>query len=184
MPCIERQALVPYSPQAMFDLVSAVDRYPQFLPWCASSRILVQRDDGIDASLQVRFKGIQQQFSTRNLHQAPGLIRMQLLDGPFERLEGSWHFDPLGDAGPKHHDTQPEAYGTEPEAYGTQPEAYGTQPEAYDSDKGLRGTKVRLRLDYQMKSGLLAKLFSPAFDSIAAQMMDAFLARADQCYGK
>ncbi|NCV13986.1 MAG: type II toxin-antitoxin system RatA family toxin [Betaproteobacteria bacterium] len=163
MPCIERQALVPYSPQAMFDLVSAVDRYPQFLPWCASSRILVQRDDGIDASLQVRFKGIQQQFSTRNLHQAPGLIRMQLLDGPFERLEGSWHFDPLGDAGPKHHDTQ---------------------PEAYDSDKGLRGTKVRLRLDYQMKSGLLAKLFSPAFDSIAAQMMDAFLARADQCYGK
>ncbi|NBT80699.1 MAG: type II toxin-antitoxin system RatA family toxin [Betaproteobacteria bacterium] len=164
MPCIERQALVPYSPQAMFDLVSAVDRYPQFLPWCASSRILVQRDDGIDASLQVRFKGIQQQFSTRNLHQAPGLIRMQLLDGPFERLEGSWHFDPLGDAGPKHHDTQPEAYGTEPEAY-------GTQPEAYDSDKGLRGTKVRLRLDYQMKSGLLAKLFSPAFDSIAACMI-------------
>ncbi|NBY56269.1 MAG: hypothetical protein EBQ48_12995, partial [Betaproteobacteria bacterium] len=67
---------------------------------------------------------------------------------------------------------------------GTEPEAYGTQPEAYDSDKGLRGTKVRLRLDYQMKSGLLAKLFSPAFDSIAAQMMDAFLARADQCYGK
>jgi ribosome-associated toxin RatA of RatAB toxin-antitoxin module len=34
-----------------------------------------------------------------------------------------------------------------------------------------------------MKSGLLAKLFSPAFDMIAAQMMDAFLARADQCYG-
>ena len=47
----------------------------------------------------------------------------------------------------------------------------------------LQGCKVRLRLDYHMKSGLLAKLFSPAFDMIAAQMMDAFLARADQCYG-
>ncbi|MGA1349357.1 MAG: type II toxin-antitoxin system RatA family toxin, partial [Burkholderiaceae bacterium] len=92
MPCIERQAFVPYSPQAMFDLVAAVERYPQFLPWCASSQILLRRDDGIDASLQVRFKGIQQHFSTRNIHRPPGLIQMQLLDGPFERLEGAWYF--------------------------------------------------------------------------------------------
>jgi ribosome-associated toxin RatA of RatAB toxin-antitoxin module len=88
---------------------------------------------------------------------------MQLLDGPFERLEGSWHFDPLGDTGLGPHHTQPEAGG---------------------QDAGLQGTKVMLRLDYQMKSGLLARLFSPAFDIIAAQMMDAFLTRADQCYGK
>lgn len=162
MPCIERQALVPYSPQAMFDLVANVERYPQFLPWCASSRVLVQRDDGIDASLQVRFKGIQQQFSTRNYHQAPSHISMQLLDGPFERLEGAWHFDALGTAAGSGLDDR-----------------YAKS----DSEVVLEGTKVKLRLDYQMKSGLLAKLFSPAFDMIAAQMMDAFLTRADQCFG-
>ncbi|NCV40065.1 MAG: type II toxin-antitoxin system RatA family toxin [Betaproteobacteria bacterium] len=153
MPCIERQALVPYSPQSMFDLVASVERYPQFLPWCAATHIIARRDDGLDASLQVRFKGIQQSFSTRNHHDAPRLIRMQLLDGPFERLEGAWHFDALQSGA-------------------------GSGENA--SDLQIQGTKVSLRLAYQMKSGLIASLFSPAFDMIAAQMMDAFLARAEQ----
>jgi ribosome-associated toxin RatA of RatAB toxin-antitoxin module len=168
MPCIERQAFVPYSPQAMFDLVAAVERYPQFLPWCASSQILLRRDDGIDASLQVRFKGIQQHFSTRNIHRPPGLIQMQLLDGPFERLEGAWYFDGIevGDDHSPGLDTAPK-----------------NQSLSENEPSSLQGCKVRLRLDYHMKSGLLARLFSPAFDMIAAQMMDAFLARADQCYG-
>jgi|GEM_PF-5639357 len=39
MPCIERQALVPYSPQSMFDLVASVERYPQFLPCGALQHI-------------------------------------------------------------------------------------------------------------------------------------------------
>ncbi|NDA71604.1 MAG: ubiquinone-binding protein, partial [Betaproteobacteria bacterium] len=43
MPCIERQALVPYSPQSMFDLVASVERYPQFLPWCAATHIIARR---------------------------------------------------------------------------------------------------------------------------------------------
>ena len=156
MPCIQRQALVPFSPQAMFDLVAGVDRYPQFLPWCAESRILARREDGLDASLQLRFKGIKQSFSTRNFHQVPHRIRIELLDGPFERLEGAWQFEPLG------------------------VNALDTVDTRSDDEKG---TKVSLVFDYQMKSGLLAKLFSLVFDIVAAQMMDAFLARAEQCYG-
>lgn len=157
MPCIQRQALVPFTPQAMFDLVADVERYPKFLPWCGSSEILRLRDNGVDARLHLRFKGIQQSFSTRNHHQPPGLIRIELLDGPFERLEGAWHFDAIG--------------------------APSTRQDGPLGDQ-LQGTKVSLRLDYQMKSGLLAKLFSPAFDIVAGQMMDAFLARADQVYKK
>ncbi len=40
---IIRSALVPYTQQEMFALVSDVDTYPQFLPWCSAARTLSQR---------------------------------------------------------------------------------------------------------------------------------------------
>lgn len=148
---IDRSALVPYSPDDMFALVAAVERYPAFLPWCASASVLARRGDGLDALIALRFMGVEQQFSTRNLHKPPGLIQMQLLDGPFEYLQGEWRFDAMRAAPP------------------------GEQP-------SMMGTRIFLMLDYAMKSGALARLFAPAFDRIAAQMMDAFLARADALY--
>jgi ribosome-associated toxin RatA of RatAB toxin-antitoxin module len=41
-----------------------------------------------------------------------------------------------------------------------------------------------LLLDYAMKSGALARLFAPAFNRVAAQLMDAFLARADALHNR
>ncbi|HBS26478.1 MAG TPA: ubiquinone-binding protein, partial [Gammaproteobacteria bacterium] len=40
MSSINRQALVPYSPEQMFALVDDINAYSQFLPWCASSEEL------------------------------------------------------------------------------------------------------------------------------------------------
>jgi ribosome-associated toxin RatA of RatAB toxin-antitoxin module len=38
-------------------------------------------------------------FTTRNQHQPDEEVRMQLVDGPFSLLDGTWRFVPLGRAG-------------------------------------------------------------------------------------
>ena len=41
---VRRSALVTFSPEQMFDLVVDVERYPQFLPWCARAEVLERRE--------------------------------------------------------------------------------------------------------------------------------------------
>jgi ribosome-associated toxin RatA of RatAB toxin-antitoxin module len=38
-------------------------------------------------------------FTTRNVQQAPERVAVQLVDGPFSRLQGEWLFRPLGRSG-------------------------------------------------------------------------------------
>ena len=39
---VRRSALLPFTPPQMYGLVADVERYPEFLPWCTSARILAQ----------------------------------------------------------------------------------------------------------------------------------------------
>ena len=56
---VRRQALVPYTPSEMDVLVNDVPRYPEFLPWCPSARILKDDGDTIEAAIEVgRPRGI------------------------------------------------------------------------------------------------------------------------------
>jgi len=98
---INRSALVPYTPQEMFDLVSDVDAYPQFLPWCSDARVLSREGDGVTARIAFSLSGVSKSFTTRNHHDPGRRIEMQLVEGPFSDLRGHWQFDPLGDAGCK-----------------------------------------------------------------------------------
>jgi ribosome-associated toxin RatA of RatAB toxin-antitoxin module len=98
---IERSALVPYTPKEMFELVSDIESYPRFLPWCHGARILSRDIDEVRASIEFAVGGMTKSFTTRNRHQVNKIIEMHLLDGPFSRLDGFWRFDPLGEEGSK-----------------------------------------------------------------------------------
>ncbi|MGQ0657191.1 MAG: type II toxin-antitoxin system RatA family toxin [Chromatiales bacterium] len=96
---IERSALVPYPPSAMFALVADVESYPAFLPWCADARVLSRQGGEITARLTLARSGIRQAFVTRNTHREFERIDMQLVEGPFKRLKGCWNFEPVGSHG-------------------------------------------------------------------------------------
>lgn len=94
---IHKSALVAYTPAEMFALVSDVDAYPQFLPWCSAARIQWREGDEVKACIEMAKGSLQKSFTTHNRHQLNKMIEMRLIDGPFKRLEGYWRFDPLGD---------------------------------------------------------------------------------------
>jgi ribosome-associated toxin RatA of RatAB toxin-antitoxin module len=81
----------------MFTLVTDVDHYPQFLPWCDRASVLETTADGVVAQVGIAIGGIRQSFTTRNTHVLNERVDLALVDGPFSLLEGHWRFIPLGD---------------------------------------------------------------------------------------
>jgi len=146
MKTVKKSVLIWYSPQEMYALVTDVASYPQFLPWCDHARVVEQDDAGMVAEVGIALAGLRQAFTTRNSHTPGSQVRLQLVKGPFSRLDGQWDFHPVGD---------------------------GTQ----------RACKVELTLNYGFDNAVLGKLVGPVFDKIAANLVDAFVKRAQQVYG-
>ena len=99
MKSVHKSVLIWYSAQEMFDLVIDVARYPEFLPWCNSARVLSQDEHGMTAEVGIGFKGVTQTFTTRNDHVPGREVRLHLVSGPFSKLEGVWTFTPVGGEG-------------------------------------------------------------------------------------
>ena len=102
MPRISRSSLVTYSVEQMYDLVSDIESYPEFLPGCAGGTILKQDGDWVEASLALAKGGMQQVFTTRNRMLQNQSIEMHLLKGPFKHLSGIWTFEALGEGSKVH----------------------------------------------------------------------------------
>ncbi|MEH6825963.1 MAG: type II toxin-antitoxin system RatA family toxin [Motiliproteus sp.] len=94
---VDRSALVMHSAKQMFDLVNDVLGYPAFLPWCANTEILEQTGPQVVARLGVAMGGFKYSFVTRNVIEAPSSILIELVEGPFSSLAGSWCFTELGE---------------------------------------------------------------------------------------
>lgn len=101
MPVVEKKVLVPHTAEQMFALVDDVEHYPRFLPWCSRADVHERDNVQLVASLHIDYLKIRQHFTTRNSNQPFESIRMELVEGPFEHLEGRWHFHALGEVGCK-----------------------------------------------------------------------------------
>jgi ribosome-associated toxin RatA of RatAB toxin-antitoxin module len=92
---VKKSVLLWYSPHEMYTLVTAVQDYPKFLPWCERVELVEERDDGVTARLYLSYMGLRQSFTTSNHHVPDRNVALKLVDGPFSRLDGHWHFTPV-----------------------------------------------------------------------------------------
>jgi ribosome-associated toxin RatA of RatAB toxin-antitoxin module len=94
---IHRSALVPYSAAEMYALVSDIESYGTFLPWCGGARIVARDAESVTAAIDIAYGGVHKTFTTRN-RLSPGRgMELQLVDGPFKFLQGDWRFEVLED---------------------------------------------------------------------------------------
>ena len=98
---VNKSALVPYSAEQMYALVNDVERYPEFLPWCHSARVVSQTDHDMHASISLARAGLHKTFSTYNTLVPGRSITLNLENGPFRHLEGRWQFIDLDGEGCK-----------------------------------------------------------------------------------
>ena len=92
---VKKSVLVPFSPDAMFELVDRVELYPEFLPWCRDARTLETRGDGKTACVDIDFHGVRAHFTTDNVNRPGKSIVVTLREGPFRHLHGEWRFREL-----------------------------------------------------------------------------------------
>jgi len=94
---INRSALVMHSAASMYALVNDVERYPEFLDGCSKVDLIESTVTAMSARLYLSKAGLSYQFVTRNTLLPDEKITLELQDGPFDYLRGSWVFTSLRD---------------------------------------------------------------------------------------
>jgi coenzyme Q-binding protein COQ10 len=93
-----------YTTTQLYELVSDVERYPEFLPWVKAVRVTQRHQDYFVADVVVHFKAITEKYTCRvdveppNDESEAGTIDVSLISGPFHHLANNWRFEP-GDDG-------------------------------------------------------------------------------------
>lgn len=158
MPFFSEQRVMPYSAEQLFALVSAVDRYPEFLPWCLAARITKREHQSIppgqdtpqgqgtreilSADLVIGFKMVRERFTSRVVLDRPYEISVNHVSGPFEHLSNHWYFEPHPD-----------------------------------------GCLIDFEVDFKFKSRLLDSIMGSLFSEATRRMVKAFETRAHVLYG-
>ncbi len=99
------QALnVPYTPEQLFELVSDISRYPEFIKWIKALRVSGPKTEGplhtCVGEAVVGFKGFTESFSTSvAAHSEDKTVAVKLVRGPFRKLENNWCFAADGAGG-------------------------------------------------------------------------------------
>ena len=94
---ISKTAFVLKKREEVFKLVDQVENYPGFLSWCDSSEILDKNEIITIAKININFKGLKQNFTTKNVKYYPHKMDIKLIDGPFKKLDGFWEFVKIDD---------------------------------------------------------------------------------------
>lgn len=83
----------------MFAIITDVERYPEFVPWCTRASIESRSEREVVATLGVRRGPLRAEFTTRNELEPDRAVRLHLVRGPFRTLEGEWLLTPVGENG-------------------------------------------------------------------------------------
>ena len=157
MPVHAEKRVLPYSVRQLFDLVADIEKYPEFLPWCLSARLLRQEGNVLDWQLVIGFKLFRESFTSKVTLAPPdgqgkyagealppgaGRIDVVYIDGPLRHLRNSWVFLPT---------------------------------------EG--GAEIDFHVEFEFHSRLLERLIGPLFNEAVRHMVTAFETRAGAIYG-
>ena len=80
----------------IFEVITKVENYPKFIPWCHGARVISRSEDEIIADLIILFKAINLKYTSRvtienNIkNDGIALIKTKMIKGPFKFLESCW----------------------------------------------------------------------------------------------
>ena len=156
MPRYAEKRFLPYTPAQLFELVAAVDRYPEFLPWCLAARMRsagtlpgTPRKALLVADLVIGFRTMRARYTSRVTLQSPRRIDVTCIEGPFRYLDNHWTFEPA----------------------------------APSAGRPIGGTMLTFQIAFAFRSSLLQSFMGAMFEEAVSRMVAAFEGRAKQLYG-
>jgi len=80
----------------LYELVGDIEKYPEFLPWCAGARIIQRKDNNVQAELMVHFSAFMEKYTSNVTFIDHGNeayeIKVEAIEGPFKTLKNYWAF--------------------------------------------------------------------------------------------
>src|SRR5437764_1451515 len=101
MPSHSESRILPYRAAFIYAIVADVERYPEFVPWCAGLRILAHEPmpwgEVLWAETLVGYKALRERYTSR-VELEPAIRRIDVVEteGPFRQLENHWRFSSAG----------------------------------------------------------------------------------------
>ncbi|XP_068192854.1 coenzyme Q-binding protein COQ10 homolog, mitochondrial [Antennarius striatus] len=84
-----------FTPEQIYNVVSRVDQYCHFVPWCKKSRIIKKRETDFLAELEIGFPPIVERYTSEVTLVPNHKVRAVCTDGSlFSHLETVWKFAP------------------------------------------------------------------------------------------
>ena len=84
-----------YPPEALFDIVADVERYPEFVPWWVAAKVRRQDATTYTTEQVIRVSALRQRFTSKTVLDHPRSITVLSNEKPFKQMEIRWTFDPL-----------------------------------------------------------------------------------------
>lgn len=97
MPTHAEKRVLPYRIDQIFDLVASVEKYPEFLPWITSSKIISKQPDKFIADLEIGYKFIRTTYRSEVILTPHNAIDVNYVNGPFQHLNNHWKFNQLNE---------------------------------------------------------------------------------------
>lgn len=87
--------LLGYSKEQMFSVVSEIEKYPQFVPWCTKAKIISDRENFRSCELEIGFPPLVEKYKSAVTLARPNFVKSVSTEGRlFNFLITDWHFGP------------------------------------------------------------------------------------------
>lgn len=88
-----------WSPEQMFTLAADIERYPDFIPWCKSARVVSRQDTVWQVENHFGAGPVDATFRTIARPDPPRSLEITATQAPFRHFRLEWRFAPLPGGG-------------------------------------------------------------------------------------
>ncbi|PVZ98072.1 hypothetical protein BB558_005935 [Smittium angustum] len=188
--------ILPYSQEQLYNVVSDVDNYKNFVPWCIDSSVFLEtkkeilgqngKVSQVQAALKIGFKQFSEKYtSTVEMHEHSKVSSTSIDSLLFKKLISTWTFTPVENTNVNDNTKNLENSGPERKSFlPINPVIQKQIEQCPDIQKPELGTWVIFEIEFEFRSAIYSYTSKLFFDQVCKKMIGAFTARCSKLYNK